>query len=222
MRVKWDRVEHLGPNTGEVTGVDAEEAEAAKKLADAKMEELRARPLMILVCDELGTCEVAERLEDKVWKDQKVALATKAFRMVRMSPEAASEEALLKGHGKADPRLIFMDLARDKVVVLEGKRVDVRPIYSAMKKISRPFFKEALDGVVKKHVKLLSEYDKIHPRIQQARKRLTAEDNSESSSARKLKKKLETLESEQKKLRDVEASLWKLTPKASKRSPKKS
>ncbi len=218
MQVKWDRVERLMPETGEVTGVDNESAEAAKKLADAKLEELRSRPLMVLVCDELGTCEVAERLEEKVWKDKKVALASKAFRMVRMSPEDAADESLLKGHGKADPRLIIMDLARDKVVVLESKRVDIRPIYNAMKKISKPFYKESLDGVVKKHVKLLSEYDKIHPRVQQARQRLTAAKDSDSSSAKKLKKKLEVLEGEQKKLREMESALWKLTPRASKKS----
>ena len=217
MTVKWERLARLTLDAKSVTGSDSDKAEAAVVRAAERMDELRSQPLIVLVCDETGTCEVAERLEEKVWTDKNVSIATKAFRMVKMSPAAAAEEPLLKGLGKADPRLIFLDVARDKSVVLEGRRVKVRPIYSAMKKISKPFYKESIHWVVRKHVKLIAEFEKLYPRRNALRTRLAAVDD-ESSAADKLRKKLEAVEKSQAALREREAALWELTPRKAKSS----
>jgi hypothetical protein len=175
------------------------------------------RPIFVYVCDEAGGCEAQDKLDNLILKDEKVALGAKAFRTVKMHPDLANEDPVLKGHGKEVPRMLFVNPTDLKVTVLEGSKLKTSTLSDAMEKAAGSFWKEKLDKVVTAHLKLLTEQDQLanaQKVLAEKKTRLSSEDGA------KAKKELEELAKEeaelQKEIRELdekEAELWKLTPK---------
>ena len=166
----------------------------------------------MFVCDEGGGCESLEKIEDIVLKDEKVALGMKAFRTVRMHPDHAAEEPLIAGEGSTVPRMVFVEPTKMKVTVLEEKKIKASALYSSMKRVAAVFYKEKLDKVVKSHLKILGEQDKLaneERNLASRKERLEGDD----AKAKALEEELAALQAEKAELRRKKLEIWKLTPK---------
>jgi hypothetical protein len=133
-----------------VTG-EATEAQTPVKAAPL------AKPVLVWVCE--WSAE-PDKCEEVVFKTDKVALAAKAFRSVRVTPENAELDPLLKGQGKEVPRVLVIDTQR-KVTLLEKDKLKASTVFDAMKKVVRDTWKESLEDKVKAQLKLLTETDKL-------------------------------------------------------------
>ena len=166
----------------------------------------------MVVCDELADCSVTDKLESATFVDEKVALATRAFRAVKMTPEDAETDPMLEGMGEKFPRVILLDPNRGTSVVIESKkRMAAKPLYSAMKKLADKFYEQKLDSVVKKHLKVLAKLDKLAPEEFKLKQKREGVDDPESSKAKKLDKQLEEILDEKQTLTDQATELWELT-----------
>ena len=155
-----------------------------------------------------------DELEDFVLSDEKVALAFRAFRTVKMTSEAADKEPLLEKSGKAVPRLVLLDIAREKKTYVQNKQLKAKKVYAALRKTSDRFYNEKLDKIVKKHVKILIELNKLgREEVELIDKKEKAGD-TESSKYKKLSKELDELREKQEELRKDAGNLWSLTAKA--------
>lgn len=190
------------------TGEDADEDAEAERIDDT-------RPWAVLICDEDDSCATAvDELETFVLSDEKVALAFRAFRTVKMTSESADKEPLLEKSGRAVPRLVLLDIAREKKSVMENKQLKAKKVYAALRKTSDRFYSEKLDKIVKAHIKILAEQDKLaRAEVELIDKKENAED-TQSSKYKKLSKELDELRETQEALRKDAGDLWSLTAKA--------
>ena len=101
--------------------------------------------MLVWICDAGAE---PDKCEEVVFKNDKVALAAKAFRSVRVSAEDAELDPLLKGKGKETPRVLVIDTER-KVTVLEKSKLTGAVVFDAMKKVVRDTWKEDVDAKVK-------------------------------------------------------------------------
>jgi hypothetical protein len=169
------------------------------------------RPVVVLVANATGG-EGFDKLEEVVFKNEKIGLAMKAFRAVRMSPEDAAADPILQGQGDQVPRLAVIDPVKEDVKVLEGSRIKVSALYAAMKSAAGRFWKERLDDLVKDHLKLLTERDQLANEI----KVLQDKEGRLEGDARKLaaaKAEREAVEARLAAIAERERALWTLTPK---------
>lgn len=175
------------------------------------------KPVIVFVADASAPAESYDKLDEVVFKNEKVGLAMKAFRAVRMSPEQADEDLLLGGHGKTVPRLLVVDPVKERIQVLEDKKIKVSTLYKAMKSAAGRYWKEKLDSVVKDHIKLLNERDKLvnEEKVLREKEGRLAEDDSPKAlkDLAEVREALGDLGREMEKLNVKERDLWNLTPK---------
>lgn len=153
------------------------------------------------------------------FKNEKVALGIKAFQAMRAPIDVAREDPALKELLEEDePVLVLYDLRENDSKVLKGKQLSATKVFRSMRKIAKSFYKEDLEKVVKKHLKLLETQDKLAKKdnlLREKDQRLDAKDR-EGSKGKKLEKEREELTAEVKELKEELAEVWKLTPKEAK------
>ena len=158
-----------------------------------------------------------EKLEEVVFKNEKVGLAMKAFEPIRVSPENADQDLILGGHGKTVPRVLVVDPVKEKVQVIEDKKIKVSSVYKAMKSVSGSFYKEKLDKLVKSHLKLLNDRDKLHNEekvLREKEERLAEETGAKAEKdLLEIRKELEEVRTAIRDLEAKQTELWTLTPK---------
>ncbi len=169
------------------------------------------------VCDEAAGCEGFDKLEEIVLKDEKVALGMKAFRTVKMHPDLAEVDPVLKGKGKAMPRMLLVDPTTLKVTVVEKGKLKASGLYSAMKRVTGKVYKEKLDKVVKRHLKLLTEQDQLanQQKVLAGKKaRLEGETGRKAEKdLAKLKTEIDEVTADLKQINENQKKLWTLTLK---------
>lgn len=186
--------------------------EEVKKTAD--------KPYFIYVGDLASTeckgCGDAAKAETVIFKDERVALGSRAFHAVRMSPEDAAADPLLQGKGKQSPRILFVGADLKSITVLEQGRLSVSGTWDAMKATASKFYKENLDKVIHELRDVLFEYDKIEgQRKVLADKEARAKDKPLGEADRKeLAAAKADLDARLKKAQDREQALFDLKPKA--------
>ena len=201
-----------------VTGKTEEDAAEAPSLFSQL-----DRPTVVFVFGAASADDdTMQKIEDIVFKSEKVGLGMKAFRRIKISPENAEKDALISERGKTVPRLLFIDPVKEKVKVLESKKIKSSTVYGAMKIISKRFYKENLDKVVKRHIKMLNEQDKLAGEM----KTLNAKLARLEDDAKKNKKKLENIRAEKDEvqeelqaLAEAQRKLWQLTSRHAKDAP---
>lgn len=171
------------------------------------------KPMLIYVCDEGSGCEDFDKIEEIVLKDEKVALGMKAFRTLKMHPDDVSADPLLKDHGKGVPRMIFLEPNKMKFQVLEPKKIKSSALYKAMKKTAKGFWKESLEKVVKSHLKLMTEQDKLANEIKTLADKKDRLDEDDDQKAKAIAEEIEEVEGQRAELRTKKVDLWKLTPR---------
>jgi hypothetical protein len=224
--VSWERLERLSPKDAVVTGDEAEPENEAENAAEAPsvderiLDPLLSRPLIVFVHDDpelcdgkcAGACQRYFDIEAQVFGREKILLAMRAFRPIRMTGEQAKAEPLLADvEPAAVPRLVFLDVARGRTVVLDGSRAKASRVYGEMKKMASVFYRERLDTVVKKHQKILGQHDKLAQEEFRVREQQSL--TTDERRAKKLEKQLDEIKEEQEELDRKVDDLWDLTIK---------
>jgi hypothetical protein len=207
-------VQYLAKSTQVVTGDSAEPA-AEEESAASPFAGLD-KPVVVFVVDLTQATEGFDKLQEVVFKNEKIGLAMKAFRAVRITPEDAERDPILKGHGEGSPRLLVVDPVKEDVEVLEESRIKVSTLFAAMKATAKRFWKESLDGLVKDHLKLLTERDQLANEVKvlaDKESRMTA-DGEEGPKLAEVKAEREKVEAELTELATQERELWSLTRRA--------
>lgn len=203
--------------------VTGEEGTTTKKVESTKLSlKWGEKPVIVYVCDEAAGCEGFDKLEEVVLKDEKVALGMKGFKTVKMHPDHVAASPLLKGEGKAVPRMLVIEPTKMRVQVLEKGKLKASSLYSAMKKASSKVYKEKLAKVVDAHLKLLTEQDQLANAakvLDGKAQRLADEDGKRAEKEREeLKTEREELSKKLAELKKEMQAIWKLTPKSAKKS----
>mgnify|MGYP001816600270 CR=1 FL=1 len=175
------------------------------------------KPVLVFVSHPGGGGDGFEKLQTVTFANEKLGLACKAFRTVRITPENADKDAVLGGKGKAVPRLLVVDPINEKVKVLEKGKLKASTIYSTMKSVSGKFWKEGLEKKVKSCLKLLTEQDQIvnEMKLLRDKESLLAQEDGDKAERelKKLTKEIEEVQAELERIRKEQDELWKMTPK---------
>jgi hypothetical protein len=206
LKVSFTTVPSVSKAAAVVTGDEAEGTTPA-----APTLRWTDKPILVYVCSEAG-CEESEVFENQVLKIEKVALSTKAFRCVRMTPDQVDEDAILKDNGKTVPRVLLVEPVKMKIDVVETKDMKAGKLAKAMEKTSGKFWKERLKTVIGAHLKMLTKQDQLS----NALKTLAAKEARYKDDEAKLKKvaaEIKETNEELAELKKAQVELWKLTPK---------
>ena len=213
--IRWVSVEAISNAakavvSGDVTSGDASDDKSASREPTLKWTD---KPIIVYVCDEAEGCEAFDKIEEIVLKDEKVALGMKAFRTLKMHPDDVENDPLLKDEGKGVPRMIFIEPTKMKFRILEPKKVKASALFSAMKKTAKGFWKESLEKVVKSHLKLMVEQDKLANEIKTLEAKKGRLDEDEERKAKEIADEIADAQKRRGELRVKKTDLWKLTPK---------
>lgn len=207
LTINWENTDSIGTRAAVITGADANTASTSNspyKWTD--------RPIFVLVRDE-SAVEAYDNFTWIVLSSEKVALASHAFHMVKMDPEAAKKDSAIGKAVKESFCVVLLNPNDGKATVLRESDLKTSKVYGAMRRASDKFYQGSLDRIVKRHAKVLLEQDKLAA----ADKTLAdkAEGEVNASKLAKIKaerndvaKQLEDLASETK-------ALWNLTKRAS-------
>ncbi|MFM8979810.1 MAG: hypothetical protein ACKOSS_05040 [Planctomycetia bacterium] len=214
--MRWEPVQRLSVAPARVlTGSEAAPQQGPAPRAAAQL--AGTRPVVVYVSDGGAPCEQQERLETLTFASEKVALALKAFRTVRMDRAQVAADPLLAGQGDEVPRLLLVTPGESKVVVLEKSRLAASAVYKALEDASDRCHEQRLDKVVKAHLALLTDQDQLAGREKTLRDRQARLAGEEPAKVRRelaeVAAGLEALRQEQHDLRQRRAALWELTPK---------
>lgn len=208
LEIRWQRVARLTQVQRVVTGVTIEGEEGSDEAIDRPT---WTQPLLVLVCDDLIQDEVLDTLELETFAEEKVALASRAFRCVRMIPEDAARETLLADTGEGFPRLILLDPVRSQSKVLQKERdLGPKPVYAAMRKLADSFYDGArVDKLVKQNQKVLAALDRLAPDLFKAGEdRSEAEAKGDEGKAKRLAGEIEKLEAKRAELLEEQTQIW--------------
>ncbi len=155
------------------------------------------KPLLLYITsNERKVARLVRTMEATTWKDERVCLGAKFFRLIRLyASEIGSNHPLRKiVSGKKLPRVVLLSLNGKTVKKLEGKITATR-LFSAMKSIVRKDFKRSLGTFVSRMRKLLNSLDALSNdrRKLDYRKALALEKGSKGR-LKRLKKQEEILE----------------------------
>lgn len=194
--------------TGETVGTSKEEAPAATAQA-------ADRPFLVLIADAGGGDEV-DKIDNVVLKDERVAIGSRAFRAVRMSPEDASSDPILSKAGKTSPRFVIVSADYKSTTVIEDNRLSISSLWDAMKAQASKFYANSLDATVKDMRELMREYDKIDGErtILTAKQEKLKEKKGSEADVKEVETKLAQIEERQTKAEAKEKTLWELKPKS--------
>ncbi|MHC4550201.1 MAG: hypothetical protein ACYTEZ_15635 [Planctomycetota bacterium] len=149
-----------------------------------------AKPMMVYVTSDDPTDKVTRKLEQIVFKNEKLGVGAKFFDTIKVSAGDALQDRILKEHGRFTPRLLF--LGRDYTVhaVLRKSQLTPGRILRAMKSVVRKEYVNSFDQMVKGYIKLLNELDRLEGRkTQLADMRARLQGKPNRAKAKKLERK---------------------------------
>lgn len=153
-----------------------------------------------------------------MFKAEKVALAMKAFRTVRMDSTQVASDPLLADQGKETPRLLLINPEDAKVTVLEKNKLSGSAVFNALEHVSDKFYVQKLEKTVKSHLDLLTEQDQLANKEKKLNEDQARAAEEKDAKAKKeldeIKDELKGVRDELKELSKKQGELWKLTPKS--------
>ena len=198
-----------------VTGTEGE-AEGAKAPAVAAKGFDAKKPICVYVCDNDDSDE-QKKLETITFKAEKVGLAMKAFRTVRMDSAQVAGDPLLADAGKESPRLLLINPIDAKVTVLEKSKLSASAVFNALESVSNKFYVQKLDKTVKSHLDMLTEQDQLANKAKQLNESQARADEKDDAKAKKeiaeIKDEIAAVQKELSELAKKQGELWKMTPK---------
>ncbi len=173
------------------------------------------KPYLIYIADPAGSSGF-DTVEKVILDDDRVKIASHAFHMVKMSPEQATADPMLKDDGgKAVPRMVLITADGKSVKPIEGAQLKLGEVWGAMKATANKFYKQDLDVTVKALKDVLIEFDNVN----KARKVLDdkearAKDKPLSpADVKDIAAKRADLDKRQEKAEAKKASLFELKPR---------
>ena len=177
--------------------------------------------MLIYVTADDTTNSRVRKLEDISFKDERVGIGSKFFRLVKISESNAQQDRLLKAHGKSAPRLLFVKRNYEVVKVLEGKSMSASKINKAMAKLAKSEYKNSFSSMQSKYAKLLNELDRLdgtRTTLAADAKRYNADPKRYKSKLKKLAKKMAKYEAAMTAWKASEAALLEFKLKEAKRT----
>lgn len=158
LTIRWENASRVAPD--EVAVVTPKDGEEAKPSDEAVAVQRADKPMMIYIADPAAT-DGFNKVEQVVLTDDKVAVGTRAFKCIKMTPEQAGQDRLLADAGKELPRVVFVTADYAKVEVVEGGKLSVGGLWGEMQSQYKKHYKGDLEKNVKTLIKVLGEFDKI-------------------------------------------------------------
>src|SRR5262245_51125756 len=124
--VSWKSQERVSPNNDVVTAKDGDE-----KGAPAEVTRRAEKPMMVFISDPV-VVDAFDKIEKVVLVDDRVLIGSRAFTCIRLTPEQAAKDKLLASAGKETPRIVFVTEDYKDTLVLEGSKLSVGGLWSAM------------------------------------------------------------------------------------------
>ena len=217
LSIGWQPLARVSPSEPEsivVTPSDGEQAKPSDAAAAPAKAKSADKPMIVYVADAVAN-EGFDKVEKVVLTDDRVVVGTHAFQCIRMTPEQAAQDKLIAEAGKDTPRILVISADWKDVTVLEGGKLSVGGLWSAMQSHYKKFYEGDLEKNVKATLKVLGEFDKIanERKVQEAKEQReekpTAKDKADWT---KVREELDTREKAASKERD---GLMKFERKAS-------
>jgi hypothetical protein len=164
LTINWETMDKIPPLETAAPVVTGEGMPAPVAATDeAPKTQLTAdKPYLIYVSDPAATSSF-DTVEKVILDDDRVKLGSKAFHMVKMTPDVAkADPTLTEKGGKASPRFIFVTADLKSVKPLEGNALKLGEVWGAMKAVSDKFYKANLDAMVGDLRNVLNEFDKVN------------------------------------------------------------
>jgi len=192
LNISWRTLTEISPQAA-TTGEDTDAAPEAGAAMRA------TRPMIVYVPSDDPTDKTTRKLEQVVFKNEKLGVGAKFFDTIKISAGDALQDRILKEKNRV-PRMVF--LKRDYTVhaVLQQRQLTPGKIVKAMKSLVKVEYVNGFDSMVKDYIKLLNELDRLEGRKTQladTRARLAGKPNASKA------KKLARMEAEYKAERDA-------------------
>ena len=210
LTISWQSVSTVSPKAATTKGEELEEqAEDANSVAPSSM---RAnRPTIIFVTADDPTHKRMRKLEDVVFKDERVCIGAKFFKCVKVTEGDALQDRILREAGKGAPRVVLMNCDYSVSSTLEGRSISASRLGKAMKKAVKKDYTNDYDKLLKSYAKLLNEFDRLEAtrtKIADTEKRLR--DKPSASKSRKLERMRKEYEKDQADWKERETKLLDL------------
>lgn len=161
LRIDWKSESRVAPDTAVVTPRETDGAKGEEGAPAAVPVKRSSKPLLVYVAEPGVADATFDKVEKVVLTDDRVVIGTWAFKCVRMTPEQAAQDRLLKDAGKETPRIVFVSQDYQDVKVLEGNKLSVGGLWSEMQAQFKRSYTGDLEKNVKALLKILTEFDKI-------------------------------------------------------------
>ena len=151
--------------------------------------------MMIYVTSDDTEDSTTRKLEEVVFKGEKLSIGTKFFDCYKISEADALEDRMLVEAGKDAPRIIFMARDYEVTAVLQKSQLSAGKISKAMKDLVRKEYKDNFDKMCSGYAKLLNELDRLEgKKAQIADKRARLREKPNASKDKKLAREEKQLE----------------------------
>ena len=153
--------------------------------------------MMIYVLSDDANDTTTRKLEEVVFKGEKLAIGTKFFDCYKVSEADALQDRMLAEAGKYTPRIVFMSRTFEVKAVLEKSQLSAGKIQKEMGDLVRDEYEDSFDKMCSAYAKLLNELDRLEgKKAQIADKKTRLKDKPNASKERKLEREEKELETE--------------------------
>jgi hypothetical protein len=206
LQIRWVTLPRIAPEGEKVlTGEKATEPESAPV---AKAE----KPYLVLV--EEGAAaggDDFDKVESVILKDERVALGSRAFTCVRISPEDAAADPILAKAGKEVPRFVLVTADYKAATVLEKNKLSAGALWDGMKGASDKFYSKPLEGAVKGMRDVLIEVDKLYGERKTLTEKLERlQEKGTEAQKKAVEDKIAALDEKQKQVQERQKAVWDL------------
>lgn len=158
-------------------------------------------PVLAIVGDPSRT-----RMEQAIGADERVTLALRAFRAVKITTMDASQDPMLAPSASQGPRTVVLGLDGKSVAVLPLERVTAGAVWDALRTAIRTGYGADLDALVEREREVQRDLD----RVEIDRKALTRSPLSDAQ----WKAETARLDERRRDIRTRERAIWALTRRA--------
>lgn len=217
LTISWESMSKIPPLNEAVVTSETASTDAAKPDADQAPKSTADKPYFIYVSDAAAATSY-DAVEKVILADDKIAIGSHAFHMVKMSDQDAKADPLLQGKGKSVPRFMFVTADLKSVTALESDRLKGPGApWDSMVSTANKFYKQDLNKTVRDLRDVLNEYDKVNKEratLDDKEKRLTSEKKFTDADKKALEADRNALAAREKKAQEQEKTLFALKPKS--------
>ncbi|MHC4817025.1 MAG: hypothetical protein ACYTF8_03040, partial [Planctomycetota bacterium] len=114
------------------------------------------RPMIVYVPSDDPTDKTTRKLEQVVFKNEKLGVGAKFFDTIKVSAGDALQDRILMTKTRV-PRMVFLKRDYSVHAVLQQRQLSPGKIIKAMKSLVKKEYENSFDQMVKDYIKLLNE-----------------------------------------------------------------